>query len=672
LEGQALVLLEAPLGGTNRELAGLQDKDEAEQRAWSPAMANALPFPTLLCTQEGDIEDLNHEARALITGKQHARHLRDWFVRAEHAQELLTQIKWGGSANLLTTLSDLAGSRKVQVIVNRLDAKGSSEQKLVATFHWLTGSAAVDRPSDDEARQKWRQAAEIAAPLAFELNRDGRIVFFTRSTSSLFNIAASRLGGARLNDLSARWDQVSQDAMAKGRTWTNGVLSLDQVDGGAQMFETNGEPIVDASGQLAGFRIVGRRSSRMPDRAISEEEAPPSPDTEPAEGNLVRLDDWRPPDSPSILTEDEFASLVERLDAALIGLDHEGRIRFANYEATAMLSPGLDPLEGRKITSFFEAGFGALLGAYFASPANPSIARTFHEGVTATLSGRDGKQELISIRLHPLRELSSIRYCAFLQKAAGERDEDKESLRRLARDAKAGKKERDFLALVSHEIRTPLNAILGFSDLILQENFGPIGNKRYTDYIHDIHDSGQLILSMVEDLLDRSKSDSKQSGLSLKPTKLPEIIEKAQRLVAPQAAARNIRVTCEIEKAVPAILADKRSVLQIILNVLTNSVKYTRNGGDVVLWAGPLSNGRVRIHIQDNGIGMSEKDLELALKPYGRAQEVKQAGTQGTGLGLPLAKALATANRAEFKIESAPHCGTMVCVDFHAARAVAE
>ena len=271
-----------------------------------------------------------------------------------------------------------------------------------------------------------------------------------------------------------------------------------------------------------------------------------------------------------------------------------------------------------------------------------------------------------------MRELSPIRYCAFLQKAASDEDKGEPERQRLIDEAMGGEKERDFLALVSHEIRTPLNAILGFSDLILQENFGPIGNKRYQDYIHDIHDSGQLILSMVEDLLDRSKAESKRTGLRLQATELPVIIEKAKRLVAQQAAARNIRITMEIEKSTPAILADERSVLQIILNILTNAVKYTRNGGDVVLWAGPLASGRVRIHIQDNGIGMSEKDLELALKPYGRTQEAEQSSTPGTGLGLPLAKALATANRAEFKIQSAPHCGTMVFVDFQAARAVAE
>jgi len=573
-------------------------------------------------------------------------------------------------------LSAQAGGAQAQVLINRLETPGSNGQQLLVTFHWLSGSASIEREAapeaEDEGRQRWRRAAEIAAPFAFELNNDGRVVFFTRSASSLFNVAASRLGGARLKDLAAKWDSASEKAVASKNAWHNGMLIFEDDKQEPCLFETSGEPMVDGYGEFNGYRIVGRRSSKLPMADPNRPAAPGALEDDAAEGNLVRLDDWRPPDSPSILTEDEFASLVERLDAALLGLDEEGRIRFANFEATAMLTPDLEPLEGRKITSFFEAGFGALLGAYFASPTNPSIARTFHEGVTATLRRRNGAEDLISIRLHPLRELSSIRYCAFLQKAAGEEGEDPEAKQRLADNAVAGKKERDFLALVSHEIRTPLNAILGFSDLILQENFGPIGNKRYQDYIHDIHDSGQLILSMVEDLLDRSRAESKKTGLNLKPTQLPVIIEKAKRLVAQQAAARNIRITTEIEKTIPAILADERSVLQIVLNVLTNSVKYTRNGGDVVLWAGPLASGRVRIHIQDNGIGMSEKDLELALKPYGRAKEVEQSSTPGTGLGLPLAKALATANRAEFKIESAPHCGTMVCVDFQAARAVAE
>jgi signal transduction histidine kinase len=572
---------------------------------------------------------------------------------------------------MITVLSDVAGARDAQVLARRIDLDSSEQSPVLITFHWLTSNKLDDIPASQEARQRWRRAAEKAAPLAFELNRDGRVIFFTRSASPLLNISASRLGGARLKDLSVLWDSTCQEAISAHRGWQKGFLSVERDREDAAVFETSGEPMRDRHGQFDGFRVVARRAS-------GEQKAPPTTTAtptplDPTEGNLIRLDDWRPPDSPSILTEHEFATLVERLDAALVGLDVEGRIRFANHEATTLLTPELGALEGRRITSFFEAGFGALLGAYFNSPANPSIARTFHEGVTATLTRRDGSQQLVSIRLHPLRELSSIRYCAFLQKAdVDQREESGETTPTPRRSKDEGKKERDFLALVSHEIRTPLNAILGFSDLILNENFGPIGNKRYKDYIHDIHDSGQLILSMVEDLLDRSKSERLKSNLDLKPTKLPDIIDKAKRLVDQQADARNIHITTEIEKTIPSIMADERAVLQIILNILTNSVKYTRNGGDVVLWAGPLSNGRVRVHIQDNGIGMSEKDLELALKPYGRAPDIEQSKTPGTGLGLPLAKALATANRAEFKIESAPQCGTMVCVDFTAAQAVAE
>ncbi|TNE57923.1 MAG: PAS domain-containing sensor histidine kinase [Alphaproteobacteria bacterium] len=706
--GEGIVLLEAPLGGFEA-LSGRRGKQAREVPTWSPELANAIPLPILLCDLEGMVLSENNEASAQRQRAKRgdiAGRLTDWFDNPAKVKDLIHHITADGHANLIATGSTRLDGQTLQVFGHRLTDPTWETARLLIVLHILpqplkreaTPSAA------EEARATWRQAAEDVAPLGFELSAQKRIIFFTRSCSALFELPASQLGGARLEDLGFTWDAKATTALQEGRAWTSAGLTRTTTNGDLLDFETSGTPIFDSAGTFLGYQIVGRHAAAPvlapeEDHALNETPAPSKPKlpTKSATGNikmpldyntldlspdgvsplgddnLVRLDDWRPSDSPAFLPKGEFASYVEGLDAALLGLDEEGRIAFANTKAGTLLDHDPEDLEGLRITFFFEKGFSALLGAYFSENANPSISKTFHEGVTANLKLADGSHRVISLKLHPLREKSSVKYCALLQPdLTGQASVKPSDLKDKEGDLPLSQKESDFLALVSHEIRTPLNAILGFSDLMLQENFGPLGNARYKDYINDIHESGALILSLVEDLLRRSKGEEKKSDLKLQPVDLKAQIEKARRLMAPQADARQVRITVEMEKGLPRILGDDRSVLQILLNILSNAIKYSRHGGDVVIWAGPLANGRVRIHIQDNGMGMSEDDLKIAMEPYGRTDEATRLGIKGTGLGLPLARALALANRADFKIDSTPRSGTMVRIDFHPARAAAE
>ncbi|TNE37280.1 MAG: PAS domain-containing protein [Alphaproteobacteria bacterium] len=707
--GDRIVLLEAPLGGFEA-VSGSRGRQMAEVPTWSPELANAIPLPILLCDLEGMVLSENIEAsaqRQRTRRHESAGRLTDWFENPSKVKDLIHHITADGHANLIAPASARLDGQTLQVFGHRLTDPTWETVRLLIVLHALPQPLKREAaPSPvEEARTTWRRAAEDVAPLGFELSARQRIIFFTRSCSALFELTASQLGGARLDDLGFEWDAVARDALEAGKPWQSAHLTRVTESGEVFDFETSGTPVLDDTGALVSYQIVGRHAgapalSPDEDHALNETLAPPPKPklpTKPATGhikvpldyntidltpgevsllgddNLVRLDDWRPADSPAFLPKGEFASYVEGLDAALLGLDAEGRIAFANSKAAALLDHDPEDLEGLRITFFFEKGFSALLGAYFSANANPSITKTFHEGVTATLRLADGSSRVISIKLHPLREKSTVKYCALLQPDETSKVLEKsETLKNPDGDLPLSQKESDFLALVSHEIRTPLNAILGFSDLMLQENFGPLGNARYKDYINDIHESGALILSLVEDLLRRSKGEEKNPELKLQPVDLKSQIEKARRLMAPQAEARQVRITVELEKGLPRILGDDRSVLQILLNILSNAIKYSRKGGDVVIWAGPLANGRVRIHIQDNGIGMSEEDLEVAMKPYGRTEEATRQGIKGTGLGLPLARALAIANRADFKINSAPRSGTMVRIDFHPARVAAE
>jgi signal transduction histidine kinase len=247
-------------------------------------------------------------------------------------------------------------------------------------------------------------------------------------------------------------------------------------------------------------------------------------------------------------------------------------------------------------------------------------------------------------------------------------EEELIAARRAAEQANAQKS--DFLAKVSHEIRTPLNAIIGFSEVMMEERFGAIGNERYRAYLKDIHVSGQHLMSLINDLLDLSKIEAGKLDLSFEAVAVNAVIQEAVALMQPQANREHIIIRTSLSGEVPNVVADLRSLRQILLNLLSNAVKFTRAGGQVIVSSAIEANGEVVLRIRDTGIGMSEKDIETALKPF-RQIATSKSDQRGTGLGLPLTKALVEANRAAFAIDSAVDQGTLVRITFPTTRVLA-
>jgi signal transduction histidine kinase len=225
-----------------------------------------------------------------------------------------------------------------------------------------------------------------------------------------------------------------------------------------------------------------------------------------------------------------------------------------------------------------------------------------------------------------------------------------------------------FLAKVSHEVRTPLNAIIGFSEIMMQERFGPVGNERYREYLKDIHASGEHLISLVNDLLDLSKIEAGKLELSFGSINLNDLTEQCVAIMQPQANREHIIIRTSLPQALPEIVADARSVRQIILNLLSNSVKFTNAGGQVIVSTTLSDDGDVALRVRDTGAGMSEKEIETALEPFRQLPTSARLSAPGTGLGLPLTKALAEANRASFAIKSAANAGTLAEIVFPASR----
>jgi signal transduction histidine kinase len=234
--------------------------------------------------------------------------------------------------------------------------------------------------------------------------------------------------------------------------------------------------------------------------------------------------------------------------------------------------------------------------------------------------------------------------------------------KRQAEKASAAKS--DFLARISHEIRTPLNAIIGFSEIMAQERFGPMGNERYRQYVVDIRSSGEHLLSLVNDLLDLSKIEAGKLELDFAGVALNALTQQCVAIMQPQANRERIIIRTSLSPKLPPVLADARSVRQIVLNLISNSAKFTGAGGQVIVSTTLTDRGEVVLRVRDSGIGMSEKEIALALEPFRQVASTVRGGPAGTGLGLPLTKALAEANRASLRIKSAPNAGTLIEVAF--------
>jgi signal transduction histidine kinase len=236
---------------------------------------------------------------------------------------------------------------------------------------------------------------------------------------------------------------------------------------------------------------------------------------------------------------------------------------------------------------------------------------------------------------------------------------------------KASSAKSDFLAKISHELRTPLNAIIGFSEVMMAERFGPVGSERYREYLKDIHASGGHLLSLINDLLDLSKIEAGRLELTFTSVSLNDLTQQCVAIMQPQANRDRIIIRTSLPPSLPQVVADARSVRQIVLNLLSNSIKFTDAGGQVIVSTALNDNGDVALRVRDTGVGMSETDLATALEPFRQLVTPVSGISGGTGLGLPLTKALAEANRASFYIKSAPKAGTLVEIAFPPSRVLA-
>jgi two-component system, cell cycle sensor histidine kinase PleC len=221
-----------------------------------------------------------------------------------------------------------------------------------------------------------------------------------------------------------------------------------------------------------------------------------------------------------------------------------------------------------------------------------------------------------------------------------------------------------FLATMSHELRTPLNAILGFSEIMRTEILGPHNNPTYKEYANDIHQSGQHLLNLINEILDISRIEAGRYELHEGPVNLADVVADCHRLVRLRAESKGLKIVEALEESLPQLWADERAVRQICLNLLSNAIKFTPAGGTVTLTIGRTGAGGQFLSIKDTGPGIPEDEIPRVLRSFGQGSLAQQAAEGGTGLGLPITKGLTELHDAVFELKSKLRSGTEVIITF--------
>lgn len=301
--------------------------------------------------------------------------------------------------------------------------------------------------------------------------------------------------------------------------------------------------------------------------------------------------------------------------------------------------------------------------AFVALTLLPTIGRLFIEGgllyVTMGVMGLVYVLALVVTARNQNRTLSDSLALQF------EKSDLIEELSEACTRAKAANIAKStFVANVSHELRTPLNAIIGFSEIIQKEVFGPTGHQRYREYAQDIFDSGKHLLSLINDILDLSKIELDKYDLQEQWINLTPMIEDSIRMMRGRADDEGVILVHQPPFELPDLYADPRAVKQILLNLISNAVKFTNAGGCVGVQAFPDEAGCMFLSITDTGIGMTQEEVITAMAPFGQIDSPLSRKYDGTGLGLPLVKRMIDLHEGSLEIESAPGTGTRIILRF--------
>jgi PAS domain S-box-containing protein len=492
----------------------------------------------------------------------------------------------------------------------------------------------------------------------WETDADHRFTFISEGVETATGIKATAMIGRRIDqarisdDETPRWGEHLATLAARAPFRDFVVGGTQRASGRRYFVSVSGRPFLDPDGTFAGYRGTGRDVTAQ----IEIEHA------------LERQTEI-------------FSTLIEHLNVGVTLVDRE--LRFVAFNRPFLGIYGLEADElqlGDPFEKFIR--YHAERGEYGPGDVEALIGPVVERALDPNAHQFERKRpngQVVEIRRVPLpgggfvttyidvtearqREFDLEDTRARLERQARELDEARIEAERARASADAASRAKSlFLANMSHELRTPLNAILGFSEVTREAMMGPL-DARYRDYAREIHASGQYLLRLINDVLDTSKIEVDRMALHDEPVDLADVIGECHRLLRERAEDGKLTVAVTLPRGLPALIADRLRIKQIVLNLLSNAMKFTAAGGQVEIAAHLPPDGGLNLVIADTGIGMSPEDIPAALEPFRQVENPMTRHYEGTGLGLPLAKALIELHDGRLTIDSALGRGTTVTV----------
>lgn len=359
-------------------------------------------------------------------------------------------------------------------------------------------------------------------------------------------------------------------------------------------------------------------------------------------------------------SERNLLQILESVVDGIISIDEKGMVSVFNPAAQKIFGYSADEVLGKSLNMLMPKPDAGKHDKYIDNYSDSGKAKIIGIGRVVEGLKKDGTVFPMDLAINEL-VIDGKRVFTGIIRDVTERQKAEQEIIDARDEAElASKVKSEFLANMSHELRTPLNAIIGFSEVTRSEIFGPIGNKKYKEYICDIQSSARHLLELINDILDIARIESGKFEVNDETFSVSEAINGIIDFVD----SSNVHLHSNISNSIPLISTDKRRFKQIFLNILSNAVKFTEDGGDVNVDVFTDNAGCVVLKVSDTGIGMDKDEIILALKPFEQIDTGLSRKYDGAGLGLPLVKKMVEFQNAKFEIESESGVGTTVTITF--------
>ena len=380
-----------------------------------------------------------------------------------------------------------------------------------------------------------------------------------------------------------------------------------------------------------------------------------------AQGEAVAEPEAAPPSDVGHANAEELAAILDTTAEGIVMFDAEGNINAANRSAEALFGRDGSELVQRNLADLFAPESQHAVFEYLAGIKASGVESLLEQG--REVLGREAKGGIIplSMTIGRTRADGPNFFAVFRDLSQAKKTENElREARRLAERAANAKA--DVLARISHEVRTPLNAIIGFSEVMIGERFGALGNERYREYMKDIRASGERVIAIINDLLDISRIETGKLDLAFTHQNLNEMVESCVAVMQPQANRERIIIRTSLGHSLPPIVADARALRQITLNLIGNSIHLANAGGQVIVSTALSDFGEVMLRVRDTGNGLNDNEVAAALEPFRTRPPSDQS--ESSAVSLSLTKALVEANRAKFQIKTGGRTGTLIEIVF--------